>query len=445
MRLIAVFALALSALGGAQTRAGRKPAAPAQTTWPVESISIEGLRNYTREQVLAVLALKPGDHAGAKDFETARQRVLATGAFDSAGMKYGPGPAGKGYAVTYELSEAGPLFPMRFEDLGVPDAQLLDALKRADPLFGPKVPGTEPVLVRYTKVIETALGGNQKVVARLEPDDNQQLTIVFRSAAAPAAIARVRFTGNEVVPSFTLENAINSVAVGVPYRERRMQQLLDTQIRPIYETRGRVRVAFPKITVEPEKDVKGLVVTVAVDEGASYSLGDVDVQGATFKPAELKKLLALKTGDPFNREAVQAAAVRLENRERRDGFMHVTSKVERHIDDAAKKVNLTVRLDPGQQYTFGSLKIEGLDIISEPAVRKMWGLKPGQPFDAEYPDYFLKQIRDEGVFENLGETKAVQARDDQGRTVDVTLIFKGAPPKPKKKNPWDQQDDRPAP
>ena len=85
--------------------------------------------------------------------------------------------------------------------------------------------------------------------------------------------------------------------------------------------------------------------------------------------------------------------------------------------------------DPGDQYRFGSLDIRGLDLISEPEIRKMWGLKPGAPFVAGYPDYFLNAVREEGVFENLGDTKAEQKLNPETHTVDVTLYFKGTPMK----------------
>ncbi len=103
------------------------------------------------------------------------------------------------------------------------------------------------------------------------------------------------------------------------------------------------------------------------------------------------------------------------------------------MDDKAKKVNVVVQVDRGPRYTFSKLDIQGLDILSEPEIRKMWGLKTGEPFDAEYPDRFLQRVREEGIFDNLGDTKSLIQKDDQARTVAVTLIFKGAPPKPPKK------------
>jgi outer membrane protein insertion porin family len=189
------------------------------------------------------------------------------------------------------------------------------------------------------------------------------------------------------------------------------------------------------VAIEPDKNVAGVIVTVRVDEGENYSLGEVGVEGSSLPPAELVKAAALKQGSVFNREEVGQAVARIEKRVRREGYMQVKTTLDRRIDDQAKTVNLVVRVEEGPQYRFGKLKIEGLDLITEPAIRKLWTMKEGQPFNADYPDYFLKRIEEDGIFDNLGGTKAVLDTDDAARRVDVTLIFKGRPPEPKPKHP----------
>ena len=63
----------------------------------------------------------------------------------------------------------------------------------------------------------------------------------------------------------------------------------------------------------------------------------------------------------------------------------------------------------------------------------MWTQKPATPYNPEYPDYFLKTVRSEGLFDNLGETRAETKIDDKANLVDVTLIFKYAPPAKREK------------
>ncbi len=439
--LFVLMALLLSPPAPAvQKRPARAPKAAVQTAWPVESITITGNREYSREQILAVAGIKVGQVVGAKDVEAAQKRLLAAGVFDEVGVRFGPAAGGKGYAVSFELAEAGPLFPVRFEDLPASREELMKVLKQSDPFFGPKIPATEAIVNRYAKIIEDHLAGKDKVVGKLAPDDAGQVSVVFRSATPLPAISRVRFTGNDVLPASALENAINAVAIGLPYAEKRFRQLLDANVRPLYEARGRVRVSFPEIQQEKDKDVSGVVLSVKVSEGPSYSLGEFSVDGTGVPSAQLLKAANLKKGDLFNIEQVQAAADRIEKRVRRDGFMGVKTTQERRVNDQAKTVDLTIHVTEGPRYLFGRLQIQGLDVISEPAIRKMWAIKPGDPFNADYPDYFLNRVKEDGVLDNLGETKAVVKTDEAGRTVDVTLIFSGeakpATPKPPGSGPF---------
>ena len=61
----------------------------------------------------------------------------------------------------------------------------------------------------------------------------------------------------------------------------------------------------------------------------------------------------------------------------------------------------------------------------------MWGVKPGSPFPEGYADYFLTKVKEEGIFENLGDMKAKLAINADTHVVDVTLDIKRAPPKTK--------------
>src|SRR6267378_4510838 len=63
--------LLLPAPGFAQTKAGPQ-------RWPIERLTVEGLKNYSLQQALAATGLKTGQLAGRQDFEAARDRLLAT-------------------------------------------------------------------------------------------------------------------------------------------------------------------------------------------------------------------------------------------------------------------------------------------------------------------------------------------------------------------------------
>ena len=166
-----------------------------------------------------------------------------------------------------------------------------------------------------------------------------------------------------------------------------------------------------------------------VDEGGTYNLGTVGIAGAPhFEPSRLLKAGKFKSGVLADFDDIGQGVDRIKKILAHDGYMRSDVQVVRKIDDAKKIVDLTLRIDEGQQYLFGKLNIDGLDLNGESAIRKMWTHQPGTPYNPDYPDYFLRYVHDEGIFDNLGDTRAETKIDDKTRVVDVTLYFKYAPP-----------------
>ena len=95
----------LSAGALAQTHDRRKPVPaapiePAPTSYTVENLFVAGNRAYTADQILRAAGLRVGQKAGKSDFEAARDKLDATGAFDRVNYRFAPSKDGEGYDAT---------------------------------------------------------------------------------------------------------------------------------------------------------------------------------------------------------------------------------------------------------------------------------------------------------------------------------------------------------
>jgi outer membrane protein insertion porin family len=421
----------VSGTGFGQTGVRGRPS-PKAARWPIASLRVEGNQRYTREQILAVIRLKIGQMAGRAEFDAARDRLVATGAFEKVEYKFTPATGGQGYSGVFQVSEIQQVYPVSFEGLGVSSKDLAASLAARDPLFSREgLAATQPVIERYTRWIQEYLaahGVKEKIAGSVEPADPGDFAIVFQPEVTLPAVAEVTFEGNHVIEEKVLREAVSLPAIGSPYTEDNFRQVLKMSIRPLYEARGRVRVSFPALRTEPVKDVKGVHVFVTVDEGESYELGKVSIDGRPPLPAQsLLKAGDFKTGDLANMERVNQGLERIRKAVARAGYINAKVTSDHKIDDEKKAVDVTVLIDPGQQFTMGKLNVVGLDLEGEAAMKRIWGLQFGKPFNPEYPDQFLKRVHDEAMFDNLGQTKsAVKMNDD--RSVDVTLTFAGSGP-----------------
>jgi outer membrane protein assembly factor BamA len=338
--------------------------------------------------------------------------------------------------ATFQVTEVEPAYPVRFEGLPVPAADLETALRARDPLFSmTKLPATKAVLDRDVNWLQEYLaskGVTEKVTARLSPAAGDQFEVVFRPARNYPAVAEVSFEGNKGVPQYVLQDAVAGVAIGQPYTEDRFRELLNTGVRPAYEARGYLRVKFLQIRTQPVSDVQGLKVFVTVEEGDSYQLAKVAIDGPSpVRPDALVKAGDFKTSEVANLDKVNEGLERIRQAVVRAGFLDAKVSAGRTLDDAKKTVDLGVKIDAGPQFTMGKLTVVGLDLNGEFEMKRIWGLKEGKPFNPEYPQAFLNNVREQALFDNLGDTRSAFERNEQDHTADVTLTFNGQPPQKK--------------
>jgi outer membrane protein assembly factor BamA len=434
-RLIAAIlmaSMALMAQAPAKKRATRtKAAAPAKTGGPaIETLQFEGASRLSEAELTRLSGIKRGDAPTKEVFEAAKDRLLATGCVETVSWRYGPSAAGTGYAAVIAITEADQFIPWSIDRLPLTEGEFAAAASEEIPCFGKDIPTYERYLNRATALVQKLLnakGVKEEATAKVGLVDGKTIAVVFQPKTPPPNIYDVQFTGNKAVPGPDLRKPLAQAAIGMPYNENLFRQLLDNQTKPIYETIGRLTVKFPSVKVVPaaQPEVKGVLVIVEVDEGPVYTMEEVKVEGAPMEEAEIEKLAQFERGKTVNYTNLGLAMERVLGELRNRGYLRAAYKALRSIDEEKKTTTMTIQVDPGGQFTMGRLIIVGLDVITEPAIRKLWIMEAGKPYRKDYPEFFLNQVRTRGVLDFLGETKADEKVDEAARRVDVTLTFKG--------------------
>jgi outer membrane protein assembly factor BamA len=372
-------------------------------------------------------------------FDAARDRLLASGYFDTVAYQYKPAIAADGsaagYNVTFEVQEIEILYPVRIDGLPVSTEDITAYLKTRDPLFSGKMPGTQEVIRRTTAEIEQYLAGkghDDKVAGKVIATAPEHFEVDFTPVRGLPAVSAVSFEGSKVISAIDLHNKISEVAFGQPFTENSFRMLLESQIVPLYEAKGYMKATFPQITTQPSTEVTGIDVKVTVDEGVEYKLTRVAVFGkSAAESARILKTAKLPQLTVANFDEIRQAATRVQDSMRHQGYLEARVTTDKKVDDTKKTVEFFLVVDGGPQFTFGTLTVNGLGLDGEAAIRKMWSVKTGDSFPDGYPDYFLGKVKEEGLFDNLGATTAAKNTNPDTHVVDVTLDFKGAPQKPK--------------
>ncbi len=416
-------------LPGQQTAEGQPAAKKQSPPGILHSISVRGNQLYSAADIIQESGLKPGQHINRAGLDQARQRIQDTELFNNVAYEYrtsgGEIPA---YDVTFQVAENDQIFPTRFERFGVSADALRSCLRTHVKLYSDRIPGTEGVLHRYADAVGQCVGQSGpavKVRAAISNEDPQQLTVMFTPDTPAPTISQVIVSGNQAVDTGTILRAVNSVAIGSPLSDTRLKMILDGAIRPLYAAKGYAAVSFPKVETEPAKTNLGVIVKVEIRDGPVFKFGSIRFHGSGLDEDEIRSTIPFKSGQAFNSEQVDNFRLDLLRKMRRKGLLDASITTEAEPDDSKRAVNVTYNVTPGAIYNFQTLDIQGLDVTSEPVVARLWGEKQGHPFNPDYPDFFLKRVQQQGLFDNLADARSDYSADASTHNVTVHLYFKG--------------------
>lgn len=396
---------------------------------PITSLNVTGNKALSAEDILAASGLALHQNGGIATFDDARDRLLATGYFDY--VSYTFKQAGEGFAITFAVVEMKQAYPVRPEALPVTVDQVTQILREKIPLFHGLLPGTKQMTERAAAAVEEFLAPANpglRVRARVLALGPDRFEIQLTPAEGLPVIADLTFEGSKLISAADLHVAAVQGAIGQFYSDSGIHAVLDRVIRPLYEKQGYMAVSFTHITSKPDADVKGVDVHVSVVDGPRFRLRDVSVRGpAAGDSGRILRMANLPAMDVINFDEFTQAGQRIREALRNEGHLDASVSTGREVDEAAQMVDAWFDVNPGPVYTFGKLDIIGLGLDGEAAIRKMWGVRTGDPYPGGYQDRFVKGVKDEQLFDNLGEITVTPNVNRQTHIVDVMLYFAAAP------------------
>jgi outer membrane protein assembly factor BamA len=182
------------------------------------------------------------------------------------------------------------------------------------------------------------------------------------------------------------------------------------------------RVRF--LSVTPQfADPSSVSVTVRVEDGPRFTLGDVQLVGEGLPAGPMLAAGKFKKGQTANWMEIQQGIWDMERVVKRTGYFNATAAPERNLDDTRRVLDLKIPFRLGPLYHFGQLNITGLSAAQEAQARKIWKLRPGDPFDYAYPDEFLHVFAQTVKLDRLSKVEIKMPDGTGDHVMDFTLVF----------------------
>ncbi|MGA3027985.1 MAG: POTRA domain-containing protein [Bryobacteraceae bacterium] len=397
----------------------------AQSGYPIETIAFGGTE-YPRDALLGAAGLHSGMPFNEAVLREAAQRLQSTGFFRSVQFRYQTAADRKGYAVRFDLIEDTDRMPARIDIPGIDEDAAWAALQAADPLLTKQAPANDVAQARYLHAIEEYVAQHadaQKIAARVNGGElgSQRAVLVFEPENLKV-IAAVRFTDTYALKPADLEAALEPIAAGSGYTEARFRQLLNLNVRPLFEEQGFLGVVFDRIRLR-EDDSGRLTVETHVVDGRKYNLSAVTLDGPDLPEAQMRQAAKFRIGELADWKQFLQSVSEMERVLKRQGYLGEKSRVERTLHSREGTVDAVVHFNPGPQYRFGRLELSGLADDVKTMAEQRWTLRSGQPLNGEYPHAFLHDL-----YQELRASRAraaVSFRPGDGENVlDVVIAFR---------------------
>jgi len=192
------------------------------------------------------------------------------------------------------------------------------------------------------------------------------------------------------------------------------------KLKSFYMNQGYLEFAVESTQVSISPDKQDVYITANLNEGERYQVSSVKLAGDfTLTEEELKKLVALKTGDVFSRERLNQTTKAIGDRLGKEGYAFANVNASPEIDKEKRKVAFTIFIDPGKRVYVRRINLTGNTKTRDEVIRREMRQMEGGWYDADRVTASKQRIDRLGYFTDvIVETPAVPGTADQ---VDVNL------------------------
>jgi outer membrane protein insertion porin family len=279
------------------------------------------------------------------------------------------------------------------------------------------------------------------------PAGPKLVKVVFNVVEGPKVkIRTLNFDGNVAISDRALARQMKSTKARSmlsfitgkgTYNENKFDEDAEKVIE-YYRNKGYItaRVGQPEIKVledSADKETRWVQLNIPIDEGKRYRIGEFKFEGNKVVETKfLEPLFKLKKGDWYSDKPIRNGLIKSREIYGAGGYFEFTGFPDLEPLDAAEgpiagpaspTVNVTMRMQEGEQYYVNRLTFAGNTTTRDNVIRREVRVLEGAPFNTEALKYSVKRLNQLGYFKPLEEGQGVDVQKTPGKknAVDVTL------------------------
>lgn len=193
-------------------------------------------------------------------------------------------------------------------------------------------------------------------------------------------------------------------------------------LRVIYFNEGFVQVKIdrPQVYITPDK--KGIYITIRIDEGEQYSVGDIDFAGDILFPrSELNAAVQLKTDDIFSYETLHKDMSELQAKYGDLGYAFANVIPRTRINEKEKKVDVTYEFDKGNKVYIGAINVVGNSKTRDKVLRRELRIREGELYNETRKRKSIESIQRLGFFDEVNFKTSTPPENPDQLNIDIVV------------------------
>ncbi|MEZ4462312.1 MAG: outer membrane protein assembly factor BamA [bacterium] len=258
-------------------------------------------------------------------------------------------------------------------------------------------------------------------VIETQPETPESARIVFQIREyAKVEVRRVTFLGNANIPDDELKNIMATregdwgsflTSFGA-FKEEAFQQDIQ-RVTAYYYDKGFVQVKVKRPVVRLSRDKRYLFITIAIDEGQKFDVGDVDIQGDFIVPKEELVSKIVITPDTTFSVTTMRRDIETLRREYMDaGYAYVNINQLTRVREAERKVDITYDIQKGSKVYIRRIEVVGNAKTRDKVIRRELTIEEGELFSQTKIEQSKAKVTRLGFFEKVDVTTQRADRDD---------------------------------
>lgn len=427
----------------------------------IEDVRVVNNHRIPAESIRYQLQTKPGGRYSLATIDADIRRLYAMGNFDNIWVGSEVGNTGR--ILIFTVQEKKTIRTVKYEGVtAVSNSEIVDRMKEKNLGIAPESTYDTAKVRKAESLLKTILAekGHEDATVKTVSEDvpPNSVALTFKIDEGPRIrVQKITIQGNKVYSTRQIKNVMSAVKESNPlttilgkdtYFDLKLADDL-TRIRMLYAQQGyvRVNVADPVLETKPHpihltfplmrpspwgvpipfatRPLKRYYITIKIDEGKQYRLGDLRLSGnKAFDDAKIKSVLGVNPGDVFDEIKLRDNFQQLKKLYGSKGFVNFTAVPLQTFDEPHQLVNLGINIEEDKPYYVDRITFSGNTSTRDKVIRREIMIDEGQVFNSTLWDQSMQRLNQLSYFDEIKPEDADLKVNQPEGNVDINLKVK---------------------